>query len=105
MDTHLFDREYAHKLIEVVPLGQLEAVIRAVEKMLSPEVLLSTSRLEDGDVLNERETLSVVESNEQFARGEGIPFEIVLAEYGLTLEQLEQMSPEVMTCQESTTSA
>jgi hypothetical protein len=82
-------KEHAHELIERLPHTQVTAVVNLLEAMLDPvSRALSQAPLDD-EPETEEEKKSVAEAKEWLRRNPGIPFEEVLADFGLTIEDLK----------------
>jgi hypothetical protein len=71
------DKLHAHQLLNRLGPGQLAAVVRLLETMISPE--------EDRDTLSDAESKAVAEADEWLKHNEPIPHGEVLAEFGLTV--------------------
>lgn len=82
------DRQRAHELIDRMAPGQVAAVVGLLEIMLDPLAHALASASYDDEPVSEAEVREVEASKASLARGEGIPHEDVLAEFGLTLETL-----------------
>src|SRR3954452_15689662 len=89
MDTALQqERQEVHALLNFVPASQLPTVRHLLESMLSPlERSLALAPIDD-EPLTPEDIEALEEGRAQLARGEGIPFEEILAEFGVTLEEL-----------------
>ena len=76
-------KQQAHTLIEILPPTQLNAVVGLLEAMLDPVALaIAGAPTEDEEIT--AETASALDrARESLARGEGIPHEEVLREFGL----------------------
>jgi hypothetical protein len=69
-------KQHAHQLIDRLEPEQIDAVARLLEVMVRDE-------------LTEEDRRAIAASREYFQRGgEGIPFEQVVAECGLTMDQI-----------------
>jgi hypothetical protein len=79
------DKQHAHHLLDQLAPGQLAAVVHLLETMISPE---------DGDALSNAERKAVAEADEWLKHNEPIPHEEVLAEFGLTMTDWENMGRE-----------
>jgi len=85
------DKQQAHKLIELLSPGQVPTAVGMLETLLDPfSRALANAPLDDEPVTAE-EAREVEVAKASFARGEGIPHEEVLAEFGLTSEDFERM--------------
>ena len=80
------DRQHAHHLLDQLGPGQLAAVIRLLEAIVSPD--------EDGDTLSNAERKAVADADEWLKHNQPIPNEEVLAEFGLTMDDWETMGQE-----------
>lgn len=80
------EKQHAHELIEQLPPDQLAAVVHLLETMVSPE--------EDRDTLSNAERQAIAEADEWLKHNQTIPHEKVLAEFGLTMADWENMGLE-----------
>ncbi|MGA2268860.1 MAG: hypothetical protein ABSH44_10365 [Bryobacteraceae bacterium] len=80
------DIQHAHHLLDQLGPGQLTAVVRLLETMVSPD--------EDGDTLSNAERKAVAEADEWLKQNQPIRHEEVLAEFGLTMADWEKMGKE-----------
>jgi hypothetical protein len=72
-------RQHIHELIEQLPDAQLPEVASVLKSMLDS----------DDEPLTDEDRRAVAASLEYFAKGgEGIPFEQVVADCGLTMDQV-----------------
>jgi hypothetical protein len=85
-DAMAADRQHAHQLLDQLGPGQLAAVIRLLETVVSPD--------ENGDTLSNAEHKAVAEADEWLKHNQPIPNEEVLAEFGLTMDDWETMGQE-----------
>jgi len=84
-------KEHAHELIDRLPLTQLSAVVGLLEAMLDPVSRSLANAPLDDEPVSEEEAREIAAARASLDRGEGIPHEQVLAEFGLTLEDFERM--------------
>jgi hypothetical protein len=84
-------KEHAHELIERMAPGQVAAVVGLLEIMLDPLARTLANAPFDDEPVSEEEAREVEEAKASFARGEGIPHEEILAEYGLSSEDFERV--------------
>jgi hypothetical protein len=77
------DRQQAHQLLDQLSPAQLDAVANLLEVMI---------REDDEEDLTEGDRRAVAASRDYFRRNPegGIPFEEVVAECGLTMDQVRQ---------------
>ena len=75
------DRQQAHQLLDQLGPAQLDAVVKLLEVMI---------RDEDGEDLTAEDCHAVAASRDYFRQNPegGIPFEQVVAECGLTMDQV-----------------
>ena len=73
-------RQHAHELIDRLPEAQLSTVVGLLEAIVEPA-------LEDEEI-SEEEAQTVARSKEWFKHNPGTPFEEVVAELGLTMDQV-----------------
>jgi hypothetical protein len=85
------DKQHAHELIDRMAPGQVAAVVGLLEIILDPFARALASAPYDDETVSEGEAREVDEAKASLARGEGIPHEEVLAEFGLTPEDFERM--------------
>ena len=72
--------------------GQVSAVVSLLEIILDPLARTLARAPYDDEPVTEEEARELEEAKASLARGEGIPHEKVLAEFGLTSEDFERMS-------------
>lgn len=76
-------KDHAHKLIDRLPPEQLTAVVVVLEAMLDPLSLgLASVPVEEEEITSET-AASLDRARASLARGEGIPHEAILPEFGL----------------------
>lgn len=80
------DKQNAHRLLDQLDPGQLAAVVRLLETLVSSD--------EDRDTLSNAERKAVAEADEWLKHNQPIPHEEVLAEFGLTMADWEKMGQE-----------
>ena len=71
------DKQHAHALLDRLPADQMNAAVRFLEFLL----------LEDEEISKEEEA-AVARSKEWFKHNEGIPFEELVADFGLSIEEV-----------------
>jgi hypothetical protein len=82
------EKRQAHELIERLPPTQLSAVVGLLEAMLDPFArALANAPIEDEPVTTEEEK-ALAEAREWLTHNKGIPHEQVLAELGITQEEI-----------------
>jgi hypothetical protein len=74
------ERRQAHALIDLLPPAKLGAVRSLLEVMVHDS--------EEDEEISAEEEAAVARSKEWFRHNEGIPFEQVVAECGLTMEEI-----------------
>ncbi len=85
------EKQHAHELIDRMAPGQVAAVVGLLEIMLDPLARTLASAPYDDEPVGAEEAREVDAAKASLARGEGIPHEKVLAEFGLTSEDFERM--------------
>ncbi len=90
MSTINEEKQHAHELVERLDAAQLPTAVRFMEFMLLDPVAraLATAPIDDEPV-TETERQAVAEADEWLKHNKPIPFEDVLADFGLTLEDLK----------------
>jgi hypothetical protein len=85
------EKQHAHELVERLDTAQLTTAVRFLEFMLLDPVsrAIATAPVDD-EPLTEAERLAVAEADEWLKHNKPIPFEDVLADFGLTTEDLEK---------------
>ena len=78
-------------MVERLDAGQLDAVVRLLEVMIDPVPRRLANVPIDDEPVTAEEAREIAAARASLDRGEGIPNEEVLAEYGLTLEDFERM--------------
>jgi hypothetical protein len=76
------EKKQAHELIERLPPTQLSAVVGLLEAMLDP-LTLTNAPVEEEEITPET-AAALNRARESLARGEGIPHEEILREFGLS---------------------
>jgi hypothetical protein len=84
-------KEHAHELIDRMAPGQVSAVVGLLEIMLDPFARALANAPYDDEPVSEEEALQVAASKAALARGETIPHDEILAEFGLTQEDFDRM--------------
>jgi len=85
------EKQHAHELIDRMAPGQVAAVVSLLEIMLDPLARTLASAPVDDEPVSAEEAREVEAAKASLARGEGIPHEEVLAEFGLTPKDFERM--------------
>ena len=83
-------KERAHELIDRLRPRQLSAVVGVLEAMLDPVSLAIANAPIDDEPLTAEEEKSIGEAREWLKHNPGIPHEQVLAELGITQEEIER---------------
>ena len=82
------DKQHAHELLDQLDPSQLDAVVRLLEVMTDPETASIRNAPIDDEAETEEEARAVAASKQWFQDNPGILFEEVVAELGLTMEQI-----------------
>jgi hypothetical protein len=91
MNTMSSDKQHAHELIDRLAPSQITAVVGLLEAMLDPVARsLANAPVDDEPVL-EQEAREIAAARASLDRGEGIPHEQVLADFGLAPEDWRRM--------------
>jgi hypothetical protein len=85
------DKQHAHELIDRLAPGQVAAVVGLLEIILDPFARKLANAPYDDEPVSAEEARELDEARDSLARGEGIPHEQVLAEFGLTTKDFDQM--------------
>jgi hypothetical protein len=85
------EKQHAHELIDRMVPRQIAAVVSLLEIMLDPLARTLASAPYDDEPATAEEAREVEAAKASLARGEGIPHEKVLAEFGLTSDDFERM--------------
>jgi len=88
-------RQQAHELIDRMATSQVSAVVGLLETMLDPASLAIANAPYDDEPETEEERQAVAVSKAWMAEhpGQGIPHEAILAEFGLSAEDLRLPEP------------
>lgn len=84
-------KQEAHELIERLSTGQVIAAVGLFKAMLDPVSIALANAPYDDEPVSEEEARDIAAARASLARGEGIPHEDVLAEFGLKPEDFERM--------------
>jgi|SRR5579871_1526540 len=88
----LDQKEHLHELIDRLSVDQIPTVLRFIEfNLLDPVSRSPATAPIDDEPLTEEEARALDASKEWFRHNKGIPHEEVLAEFGLTEADFEQM--------------
>jgi hypothetical protein len=90
MSTIKEEKQHAHELVERLDASQLPTAVRFMEFMLLDPVAraIATAPIDDEPV-TEAERQAVAEADEWLKHNKPIPFEDVLTDFGLTVEDLK----------------
>jgi hypothetical protein len=80
--AQVLDKQQAHDLIDQMPPEQIRAAIPFLRAMLPKPI--------EDEEISEAEKAAVAEADEWLTHNEPIPFEELLADFGLTLDDLDQ---------------
>jgi hypothetical protein len=77
------DKQHVHQLIDRLAPGQLEAVVQLLEAMTDPvSASLASAPVEEGPI-TPAEAAALDAAHASLERGEGIPHQEILREFGL----------------------
>jgi hypothetical protein len=82
------EKQQAHELIERLPPTQLSAVVGLLEAMLDPVSRALANAPIDNEPLTAEEEKALAEGHEWSKHNKSIPHEQVLAELGITQEEV-----------------
>jgi hypothetical protein len=85
------EKQQAHELIERLAPSQISAVVHLLEVMTDSLAHSLANAPIDDEPITEEEAREIAAARASLDRGEGIPHEKVLAEFGLSLEDFERM--------------
>jgi hypothetical protein len=83
-------KKQAHELIERLAPRQVTAVVGLLEAMLDPVSLAVSNAPVDDEPVTAEEEKALQEAREWLKHNKGIPHEQVLAELGITQEEIER---------------
>jgi hypothetical protein len=86
------EKQHAHELIDRMAPGQVSAVVSLLEIILDPLARTLASAPYDDEPVSQEEAREAEASKASLARGEGIPHEKVLSEFGPSSENLYTMT-------------
>ena len=76
-------KQEAHELIDSMAPGQVAAVVGLLKIMLDPVSVALANAPYDDEPVSAEEAREIAEARASLARGEGIPHEEILREFGL----------------------
>ena len=82
------DKQHAHQLLDQLGPSQLDAVVRLLELMIDPDTASIRNAPIDDEPVTDEEERAVAVSKAWFQENAGIPFEEIVAEMGLSMEQI-----------------
>ena len=83
------DKQHAHELIDQLPLSQVPAAIGMLESLLDPVSRAIANAPVDDEPLTAADEKALAEAREWSKHNEPIPHEQVLAERGITREEID----------------
>ena len=84
------EKQQAHQLLDQLDAGQLAAVVHLLRVMTDPVARAIANAPVDDEPLTAEEIKALDESREWLKHNEGIPHEQVLAELGITQEEIDR---------------
>jgi len=84
-------KQQAHELIDRMAYSQVSALVTFLEAMLDPLANSLANAPYDDEPVSEEEARQIEAATASLERGEDIPHEVILAEYGLTQEDFDRM--------------
>ena len=85
------EKQQAHQLLDQLDAGQLAAVIHLLQVMTDPVARSLANAPVDDEPVTAGEAREIAAARASLDRGEGIPHEEVLAEFGLSREDFARM--------------
>ena len=82
-------KQHAHELVERLDAGQLNAVVRLLEVMTNPVARALANAPIEEEPISEEEIKALDEAREWVKHNKPIPHEQVLAELGITQEEID----------------
>ena len=83
------DKQHAHELIERLAPSQVPTAVGMLEALLDPVSRAIANAPIDDEPVTAEEERALEESREWFKHNKGIPHEQVLAEMGITQEEID----------------
>jgi hypothetical protein len=84
-------RQHAHELIDQLPEAQLSGVIQLLETIVEPVYRIENAPVDD-EPFTEEDREAVAEAADWLRKNEPIPHEQVLAEFGITVADWQEMA-------------
>jgi hypothetical protein len=84
------EKQQAHQLLDQLDAGQLAAVVHLLRVMTDPVARAIANAPVDDEPLTAEEIKALDEAREWLKHHEGIPHEQVLAELGITQEEIDR---------------
>ena len=84
------EKQQAHELLEQLNAGQLSAVVHLLQVMTDPVARAIANAPVDDEPITAEEIKALDESREWLKHNEGIPHDQVLAELGITQEEIDR---------------
>ena len=84
------EKQQAHELVDQLPPTQLKVVVRLLEEMLDPVSRSIADAPIEHEPLTGEEEKALDEAREWLKRNQGIPHEQVLAELGISQEEIDR---------------
>lgn len=84
------EKQQAHQLLDQLDAGQLSAVVHLLQVMTDPVARAIANAPVDDEPLTAEEIKALDESREWLKHNEGIPHDQVLAELGITQEEIDR---------------
>lgn len=84
-------RDQAHMLLNAVPDDKIPKIRSLLASIADPLAVALANATVDDEPLTEEEEHETAEAREALARGQGIPHEEILKEFGLTWEDWDRM--------------
>lgn len=89
--AHTNEKQLAHEMIERLAPSQISALVRLLEAMSDPLAGSLANAPMDDEPTTQGEVREIAAARASLDRGEGIPHQEVLAEFGLSPEDFKRM--------------
>jgi hypothetical protein len=84
------EKQQAHQLLDQLDSGQLSAVVHLLQVMTDPVARAVANAPVDDEPLTAEEIKALDESREWMKHNQGVPHDEVLAELGITQEEIDR---------------
>ena len=89
--AHASEKQQVHELVERLAPSQISALVHLLEVMVDPVAHSLANAPMDDEPLSDEEVREIAAARAALDRGNGIPHEEVLGDFGLSLEDFARM--------------